>query len=600
MSSDIRTDFIIIGVGPAGAALAAFLGYNGLSGLAISKDSATAETPRAHTFNPFAFECLRDVGIEDSAWEVALHGKHFQSMRWSRSFVGEEYGRVRGWAEHPSSMGPTAAISPCQYAELPQSMLEPVLIKYASHNGFNIRFSTELIDVKPTKTNDGQREFLCSLFDRVTQQPWQVRARYLFGADGARSQVARSLDFQFDTKPSGNKACNVLIRADLSHLMHKERYAVLHWVLKPDQSTFSGVVAQLRVVRPWKEWVLVVFGPGGTNPFENMTIDDPRIADFAREVIGDSSIDVEVLRLDAWTVRESVAKCYVDSSTQAFILGDAAHRHPPVYGLGSNTCVQDAYNLAWKILYVSKGLAGQGLLETYNAERQPVGASLVRAANDGFQSHAEIWGALGMFAPSPEEGLKHLDQFYHASPEGAERRAIIQNSLQNIEREVQSLGIAHNQWYTSGAVYLHDEQSSRPVLHGDPVVNVQVTTYPGSRLPHAWLDIATRGELRSTHDLAGKGAFCLFFGIGGERWKQAANAVRKATGIPLNAYGVGFGLDYIDVDRDWCRKREVEEAGCVLVRPDRFVAWRSTKMITDCEGKLLDVLNQVLSRTELR
>jgi hypothetical protein len=102
--------------------------------------------------------------------------------------------------------------------------------------------------------------------------------------------------------------------------------------------------------------------------------------------------------------------------------------------------------------------------------------------------------------------------------------------------------------------------------------------------------------LLSTQDLAGCGSFCLLTGIGGDEWRMAARKISQATGIPIKTYGIGFGLDYQDIYREWQERREVGEDGCILVRPDRFVAWRSMKMISDCEGKLSQVLNRVLSR----
>ncbi|KAL1870918.1 hypothetical protein Plec18167_007223, partial [Paecilomyces lecythidis] len=570
-----------------------------LKGLVISRASGTADTPRAHTFNPFAFECLRDIGIEDIALQQATRGPVFQSMRWSRSLIGEEYGKVRAWGEDPSSMGNTAAVSPCEYAELTQSQLEPLLVRYISHHNFNVRFSTEIIGIERVRGEKDTIFFICTVHDHISDSQFKIRTRFLFGADGARSHVAHSLGFSFISKPSGKKACNVLFRADLGHLMCDERRFGINWVLNPERTTFFGLVAQLRVVRPWKEWILVAFGQDDSNPFDGMTPQNPELIDCIREVIGDHSINIEILRLDPWTVRESIAEEYSVADANAFLLGDAAHRHPPAFGLGSNTCVQDTYNLAWKVAYVSRGFAGPKLLSSYTKERQPVGDMLVREANNGIRAHVDVWGAVGMFAPSPEEGAKQLSKLSEPTVEGANYRERLHTALDQIGQELRSLGAAYNQWYISTAVYLDDEADSRPLLRGNPITDIQISTYPGSRVPHAWVDVPTRGKMISTQDLAGKGAFCLFFGVGGHGWKTAAKKISSTTGIPINVYGIGFGLDYIDVYRDWYSKRGVEDGGCVLVRPDRFVAWRSSRLVPDCESKLMHVLNTILCRDEL-
>lgn len=490
-------------------------------------------------------------------------------------------------------------ITPCEYVDLTQRHIEPLLIRYASHHGFNIRHSTELVAIEPITGDQAQAGFLCTVQDHFTQQTIQIRTKYLFGADGARSTVARSLDFKFLSKPGGIKACNVLIRANLAKYMTKERHASLNWIVKPDNKTFPGVVGHLRVVRPWNEWVMVAFGPNGSNPFEGMSTDSPELVACMREFVGDDKLEVEVLAMDPWTVRESVAEEYSKSGSDAYILGDAAHRHPPTFGLGSNTCIQDAYNLAWKTAFVLKGIAGHSLLDSFSQERQLVGADLVRESNDQIRANNDIWEALGMTASSPEAGVKEVAELAHASASGSARRAKLHKALETKRQELESLGLAYNQWYTSKAVYLHDEEEPRPVLKGDPVVEVQVSTFPGSRLPHVWLDIPERGNMMSTLDLAGKSRFCLLTGVEGEAWRNAAKNIQKTHGIPIVTYGIGPGLDYIDVCRDWFRKRGIEEDGCVLVRPDRFVAWRSVKMTENCESKLMQVFDHILSRQEL-
>lgn len=453
--------------------------------------------------------------------------------------------------------------------------------------------------VEPITGDQGQMGFLCTVHDHITQQTFQIRTKYLFGADGARSAVARSLDFKFLSKPGGIKACNVLLRANLAKYMAKERHASLNWIVKPDNKTFPGIVGHLRAVRPWNEWVMAAFGPGGSNPFEGLSLDDPKLVACVREFVGDDKLEVEILAMDPWTVRESVAEEYSKAGSDAYILGDAAHRHPPTYGLGSNTCIQDAYNLAWKTAFVLKGIAGRSLLDSFSQERQPVGADLVRESNDQIKANSDIWEALGMRAASPEAGVKEVSELGDASTSGSARRAKLHKALETKRQELESLGLAYNQWYTSKAVYLDDEVDPRPMLVGDPVVEVQVSTFPGSRLPHVWLDVAERGNETSTLDLAGKGRYCLFTGVEGKAWREAAQNIQTNYGIPIVTYGIGQGLDYIDVHRDWFRKRGTEEDGCVLVRPDRFVAWRSVKMTDNCEAKLMQVFDQILSRHEL-
>ncbi|KAI9159112.1 Phenol 2-monooxygenase [Paramyrothecium foliicola] len=498
-----------------------------LKGIVISSAIGTADTPRAHVVNPFAIECLRDIGLEDECKRLGVLGKPMQSFRWSRSMVGEEYGKIPAWGAVLGNPNDVASASPCPYMDLPQSLMEPSLIKYASHHNFEVIFNTRLVDVQRTDAG-----ILCNISNTKNNMSYSILTRYLFGADGGKTTVGWAFPFKFKREASGGVACNVLINADLGHLM-QEHDAGLHGIVRPDRKWRAGTASVLRMVRPYDQWSYSIVAPGlHESPFKDLTPQSPELIENVKEAIGDDSVDVEIVRVDTWVIRETVAESY-SIDNDVFLLGDAAHRHPPAYGLGSNTCIQDAYNLGWKVAYVHKGLAGPGLLQTYNDERQPVGANLVKNANDGLREHIEVFESLGTGAETAEEGMKQLNELYDPTEIGAKRRRRLQLALEGKAREGRSVGIGMNQWYESSAVSVDDELTAKPELTGDPITTPLIATYPGFRLPHAWLDIATRRKKISTHDLAGHGSFCIFTGHGGEGWLLAAKKISEATGIPL-------------------------------------------------------------------
>jgi hypothetical protein len=137
-----------------------------------------------------------------------------------------------------------------------------------------------------------------------------------------------------------------------------------------------------------------------------------------------------------------------------------------------------------------------------------------------------------------------------------------------------------NQRYINplAAVYVDDEElMSPPGFARDPVLYYQPSTYPGCRVPHAWLNTIVPAKRISTIDLTGHGKFTLLTGTGGRKaWAQAAAKVMENLQIPIVVYSIGYLEDYEDVYLDWTRLREVEENGAVLVRPDRVVVLEMT------------------------
>jgi hypothetical protein len=248
-----------------------------------------------------------------------------------------------------------------------------------------------------------------------------------------------------------------------------------------------------------------------------------------------------------------------------------------------------------------KGTAGPRLLDTYNTERQPVGADLVTKSNDCLRDHIRVWQALGCapYGSSEEERLKGIKELRDASKEGWERRRELKRCIDRMQVETHGLGTEMGQLYVSGAVYGKDEEQPFALQGREaewPGFHYEPCTYPGRRLPHVWLGSRIPGPLVSTLDVAGKGQFTIFTGIGGEAWGKASQRVEEELGVALKVVSVGRNLEWEDTYLEWENKRGVEEDGCVLVRPDLFVAWRSqgADCADGCTSKLWQVMAQVL------
>jgi 2-polyprenyl-6-methoxyphenol hydroxylase-like FAD-dependent oxidoreductase len=189
-----------------------------------------------------------------------------------------------------------------------------------------------------------------TLHDKISGQDYRVRSKFLFGADGARSPIVTQLGLPMIKRPDQGFAVNILIEADMTHLMNN-RMGNLHWLLTPDkQHPEYAWIGCIRMVKPWYEWLCIIFPEVGA---ERRVRSEAEYIKRVHEFIGDDSIKVKIKGISTWMINETAAEVY--SKGNVYCIGDAVHRHPPNHGLGSNTCIQDAHNLAWKVAYVHKG-----------------------------------------------------------------------------------------------------------------------------------------------------------------------------------------------------------------------------------------------------
>lgn len=160
----------------------------------------------------------------------------------------------------------------------------------------------------------GSKTIVSTVKDNLTGREYKIRSQFLLGADGGRSEVARSIGVEFDTVPAPSaNAVNIMVEADCNHLM-AGREAQLHWCVgAPSQRKF-GLISCMRMIKPWSTWLLIfVEAPdGSTRSYKTLTADDPELLQLVRENIGDDSVSVKITKIDPWILRESVAKNFQD------------------------------------------------------------------------------------------------------------------------------------------------------------------------------------------------------------------------------------------------------------------------------------------------
>jgi len=546
----ISTDVLIIGTGPAGSAMAALLSSYGIENLVVNRYRWLAQTPRAHITNQRTMEVLRDLGPEVEA-EAYLHATEQDLMGenvFCESLAGEEIGRMKSWGKHPNSRAEHQLSSPCHMNDLPQTFMEPILYSTACKRGSQGRMSTEYL--RHTQDDDGVTTVLR---DRLSGAEFEVHSKYLIGADGGNSAVCENEGLPIEGKMGVGGSMNILF-----------------------------------MIRPWNEW-LIVWGYDINEPAPE--VDEAFATEVARQLVGDPTLEIDLLSASVWTVNDAYATNMQNG--RVFIMGDAAHRHPPSNGLGSNTSIQDAYNLAWKVAAVLKGQAGAKLLDSYTVERAPIAKQIVTRANQSIGEFGPIFEALGMTGGDDHAVIKaNMDARCDTGDAAQAQRKALRQAIAFKKYEFDAHGVEMNQRYDSDAVVTDGQ--AQPDFAQDPELHYQPTTWPGARLPHVWVFDPVDGSQLSTLDLCGKGGFTLLTGIGGEAWKDAASAVATELGIDLKTHVIGPRRDFVDHTGDWARACEISDSGCILVRPDQHVCWRSEQGVQDPQAELTRVFAKIL------
>jgi len=578
----IETDVLVVGSGPAGLTTALGLASQNIDHIVVTKYRWTANTPRAHITNQGAMEIFRDFHIEKDVLEKAVPHELMGDTVFCTSLAGEEIGRVRTWGIHPRREADYTMASPTKNCDIPQDLLEPILLARAAKLGSKVRFNTEFISF--VQDAEGVTS---TVTDLISGEQYTIRSKYLIGADGGRSKVAEQAQLPMEGAMDIAGSMNIVFKADLSQYV-AHRPSVLYWVLQPG-STIGGIgLGLVRMVRTWDQW-LIVWGYDINQPAPVVT--DEMATALIRNLVGAQDLEVEIMSTSVWGNNKMYATQM--SNGRVYCMGDATHRHPPSNGLGSNTSIQDAFNLAWKLAYVIKGLAGSELLDSYSAERAPIAKEIVLRANKSIEEFGAILQALGILdTQDPKVMQTRIDARRDNTPEGAKRRAELKTALELKDYEFNAHGVELGQRYASNAVV--KDGTPEPVKDRDPELYYHPTTWPGARLPHVWL--GRDGHKVSTKDITGKGKFTILTGIAGENWVSACQHVAKELGLEIDIHIIGPGREFTDVYDDWARLREVAEDGCVLVRPDQYVAWRSAHLGEDASSELLKVMKTILSR----
>ena len=391
----------------------------GVGHLLVERHRGTAHTPRAHIINQRTVEILRHLGISDRFHAVATPQHLMANNLWVTTLADLEVARSETWGTSAERAADYRMASPEPMANCPQTVLEPMLLAAARDMGADIRFGWEFASL--AQDQDGVTSVVQ---ERDGDATLTVRSQYVVGADGARSRVLGQAGLTVEGADDLARAANIWFRADLSrYLAH--RPGVLIWNVMP------GPLPPLRLGtlichKPFTEFVLAFMYDQKQVSLDALGTGELR--ERIRAFVGEN-VEAEILGVAGWQVRAQIASAY--AAGRVFCMGDAVHRHPPTNGLGLNMSIADAYNLGWKLALVLAGRAGAALLDSYSAERQPVGAQGVQRAITSLQEGAAVEAALGYEPAQPAEaGWQALNTLYEPGPAGDERRDALRKAIE--------------------------------------------------------------------------------------------------------------------------------------------------------------------------
>jgi 2-polyprenyl-6-methoxyphenol hydroxylase-like FAD-dependent oxidoreductase len=503
-------DVLVVGAGPVGLFASLLLAKRGLKVQIVERYPSPLQAPKAHVISPRSLEIFRAAGLDvDAMRQMATNPDDSYYVRFNSTLVGREYGKVPYERQDEAVLD----VTPTPLISLPQPELEDFLGKLVAKEP-NISLHRECV-----WTAVEQRDDRC--FSTVTAGD-EVRiyeSRYVFACDGAGSAVREALGVEMDGDPVGQDCLNIHFQANLRNIIG-ERTAIIYWIMNLE---IAGALIAHDIDN---SFVFLVFGAVGVQ-----SNDDAET--ILKSAIG-ADADVKVLRSVPWKMTAEVAKSYREGNV--FLVGDSAHRFPPAGGLGMNTGLQDAHNLAWKIAAVVEGWAEPELLDTYESERRRIAVANSDQSQSNIDTAPRLAGAMMAAAAEGDGPL--------SAPVQEELDAAIIANAVTFDCLGMHLGFSYD--------------ADNPI---PPAPNLYIPrANPGDRLPHAWIE--KDGGRISVLDLLAPDAFTLL--VGGDGDFDLGGQFGQ---IPVKSVCIG---NYTLPDA-WLSLTGLDQAALLLVRPDGHV-----------------------------
>ena len=513
-----ESSVLVVGGSLVGLTASVLLGRHGVPHILVERRRGTAIHPRAAAFHQRTLEVYRSVGLQ-AAVEQAAEREFVQNG--AIMAVDRLAGKELAWFYRDVNDG-VEHLSPARRIFITQIGLEPVLHERAAALEADLRYATEMTGF--TQDDEGVTALVRPRDGGVERR---IRARYMIAADGAHSPVRRALGIGMAGRGVFAQCFTIYFRADVRALLRGRNLSVVY-VNQP------GLLAFFRFSIAADAGFLAVFRTDEAGASQ----DEARCAALVRAALGVAGdFPVEIENVQVWTAAADTARSF--RRGRVFLAGDAAHTMPPTGGFGGNTGVADAHNLVWKLAMTLDGRASPTLLDSYDAERRPIGALTVEQAYRRYVERVDPTLPSADLEPNLADTAIELGAIYRSAaviPDGPDDGALVEAP---------------------------EHPSGRP----------------GTRLPHLWID--QDGERISTLDLAGDG-FVLLAGPEGAAWVAA---------------GERLGLRALSVGEESFREAVgLTSEGALLLRPDGVIGWRSRFADADPDLALGEALRRLAGR----
>ncbi|MDI1477203.1 FAD-dependent monooxygenase [Polyangium sp. y55x31] len=597
-SRTVTAPVLVIGAGPSGMVSALCLAKRGIDCILIERRQGTDTHPKAHELSARSIEILHELGLGYDELSAEASPAEDAAKVLFCDTIGEEFGCIdlqagsigRKYREHLEA--------PMPYLNVSQVELEKILQK---HVAASPRIQT-LFNHQWESFEQDEEGVASRILNRATGEIFTIRSQYVLCADGAGSRSRKALGIEMRGPDKLLDVVNAYFEADLRHVVRTR--GKLYFIFSP-KAPGSAFIAH-HVEKRW------VFHLPVATPHEKVEEYTPEVMlKKIKAALGREDVDIQITSMSHWRMTAQVADRF--RSGRVFLIGDAAHRFPPTGGLGMNSGIGDAHNLAWKLAMVLDRRAPPELLDSYEAERRPVVQTNCDESRLNFERMNEVAEAFGInvndarwatekLASSTMRALpekvrafaeRQAQRYaesvlsrYHRDPSVRERvLAAIAQQRSHFDR----IGLDLGYTYEEGAIL---PDGTKPPASDDRVSSYVPSTRPGARFPHFWLDGNTRR--RGSRSIIDYRTSTLLVGAAVETHPadvEALGRIEARHGVRL------FELGAADIPV--CHVAavhtalEIEPDGALLIRPDGHVAWRQTRGVTLSDALIASIVGHV-------